>query len=75
MGKLGKKNDEEEEPATERRREYTNLGEIGSKGNVRGVSTGREVMGKSKYVRVIEKEVRRDDPIEYFLPTGVGSTF
>ena len=27
-------------------------------------------------VRVIEgEEVRGDDPIEYFLPTGVGSTF
>ena len=32
-------------------------------------------MEKSRYVRVIEgKEVRRDDPIEYFLPTRVGST-
>ena len=34
-------------------------------------------MEKSRYVRVIEgEEVRRDDPIECFLPTrGVGSTF
>ena len=31
---------------------------------------------KSRYVRVIEvKEVRGDHPIEYFLPTGVESTF
>ena len=28
-------------------------------------------MEKSRYIRVIEeKVVRRDDPIEYFLPTG-----
>ena len=33
-------------------------------------------MKKSKYVRVIAgEEVRGDDPIECFLPTGVGSTF
>ena len=33
-------------------------------------------MEKSKYVTVVEgKQVRGDDPIEYFLPTGVGSTF
>ena len=33
-------------------------------------------MLKSRYVRVIEVEqVRRDDPIEYFLPTSVGSAF
>ena len=33
-------------------------------------------MKKSRYVKVIEgKEVREDDPIECFLPTGVGSTF
>ena len=33
-------------------------------------------MEKSRYVKVIDgKEVREDDPIEYFLPTGVESTF
>ena len=34
-------------------------------------------MEKSSHVRVIEEEeeVGRDDPIEYFLPTGVGSIF
>ena len=36
----------------------------------RGV-TARGAMEKSRYVRVIEgEEVRRDDPIKYFLPTG-----
>ena len=30
-------------------------------------------MEKSRYVQVIEgEEVRRDDPFEYFLPTGFG---
>ena len=33
-------------------------------------------MEKSKYVKIIEGEkVRGDNPIEYFLPMGVGSTF
>ena len=33
-------------------------------------------MEKSRYVRIIKrKEFRRDDPIEYFLHTGVRSTF
>ena len=41
----------------------------GSKGDVRGGA-----IEKSRYVKVIEGEVR-DDPIEYFLPTGVGRTF
>ena len=32
-------------------------------------------MEKGRYVRVIEGEkVRRDDPVEYFLPAGVGNT-
>ena len=32
-------------------------------------------MEKGRYVTVIEgEEVRRNDPIEYFLPTRVGST-
>ena len=32
-------------------------------------------MEKSGCVRVIEgEEVRRDDPVEYFLSVGVGST-
>ena len=34
--------------------------------------SGEERCQKSRYVRVVErKEVRRDDPIEYFLHTGV----
>ena len=38
-----------------------------SKGDVR-----RGAMEKSGCVRVIEgEEVRRDDPVEYFLPAGV----
>ena len=33
-------------------------------------------MEKSRYVKVIEgEEVRRDDPVEYLLSTGIGSTF
>ena len=48
----------------------------GSKEAVRRGGTAREVMEKSRYVVVIEREeVRGDDPIKYFLPTGVGSTF
>ena len=48
----------------------------GSKGDVRGVATVRGAMEKSRYVRVIEgKEIRGNDPIEYFLPTGVRSIF
>ena len=48
----------------------------GSKGDVRGGVTARGPMEKSRRVRVIEgQEVRRDNPVEYFLPTGVGSTF
>ena len=48
----------------------------GSKKNVRGGATARGAMEKSRYVRVIEEEeeVRRDDPVKYFLSTGVGST-
>ena len=43
---------------------------------MRGGVTTRGAMEESEYVRVIEgEEVRRDDPIEYFLPTRVGSTF
>ena len=40
-----------------------------SKGDVR-----RGAMEKGGCVRVIEGEVRRDDPVEYFLPAGIGST-
>ena len=48
----------------------------GSKGDIRGGATARGAMEKCRYARVIEgKEVRREDPIEYFLPTWVGSTF
>ena len=33
-------------------------------------------MEKGRCVRVIEgEEVRGDDPVEYFLPAGFGSTF
>ena len=47
-----------------------------SKRNVRGGTTARGAMEKSRYVRVIEREeVRRDDPIESGLPAGVGSIF
>ena len=47
----------------------------GSKGDVRGGATASRVMEKSGCVRVIEgEEVRGDDPVEYFLPTGVGNT-
>ena len=47
----------------------------GSKVNVKGGATTSGAMEKSRYVRVIEgEEVRKDDPVEYFLPTGVGST-
>ena len=41
----------------------------GSKGDVRVGA-----MEKDGYVRVIEGEVRRDDPVEYFVPTEVAST-
>ena len=45
-----------------------------SKGDVRGGATARGVMEKGGCVRVIEvEEVRGDDPVEYFLPAGVGS--
>ena len=48
----------------------------GSERNVRGVATARAAVEKGRYVTVIEgEEVRRNDPVEYFLPTGVGSTF
>ena len=53
------------------------MGERGSsKGDVRRGSTARRAMEKSRYVRVIEgKEVRGDDPIEYFLSTGLELVF
>ena len=39
-------------------------------------ATARGAMEEGGCVRVIEREeVRGDDPNEYFLPTGVGSTF
>ena len=42
----------------------------GSKGDVRRGATARGVMENGGCVRV-----RRDDPVEYFLPAGVGSSF
>ena len=46
-----------------------------SKGDVRRGATAREAMKKGGCVRVIEgEEVRRDNPVEYFLPAEVGST-
>ena len=51
----------------------------GARSVEKGESDGdvrRGARKKSKYVRIIEqKEVRRDDLIEYFLPMGVGRTF
>ena len=48
----------------------------GIKGDVKGEATAKEAMEKSRYVRIIEgKEISGDDPIEYFLATGVGSTY
>ena len=47
----------------------------GIKGNVKGGATARGAKEKSRCIRVIEgEEVKRDNPIEYFLPTGVEST-
>ena len=47
----------------------------GSKGDVRRRATARGAMEKGGSVRVIEEEeVRGDDPVEYFLPTGVEVT-
>ena len=39
-------------------------------------ATARGAIEKSRYVRVFEGEkVKGDDPVEYFLATGVRSTF
>ena len=47
----------------------------GSKEDVRGRATARGAMEKDGCVRVIEgEEVRRNDPVKYFLPVGVGGT-
>ena len=47
----------------------------GSKEDVRKVAAARGAMKKGKHVRVIEgEEVRGDNPVEYFLPAGVGTT-
>ena len=47
-----------------------------SKGDIRGGESARGAIKKSRYVKVIEgEEVREDEPIECFLPTGVVSTF
>ena len=46
-----------------------------SKGDVKRGANARGVMEKSRCVRVNEgEEVRGDDPVEYFLPAGVGGT-
>ena len=46
----------------------------GSKGDVRRGATARGAMVEGGCVRNIEREeVRGDDPVEYFLSTGVGS--
>ena len=46
-----------------------------SKGDVRRGATARGAMEKGRCVRVIEwEEVRRDDMVKYFLPSGVRST-
>ena len=51
------------------------MSKIGEKGGSKGELKGG-AMENSMYVRVIEgEEVRGDDPIEHFLPKGVGSTF
>ena len=45
-----------------------------SKGDVRRGATAEGAMEKGGCVRVIDgEEVRGDDPVEYFLPAGVGS--
>ena len=41
-----------------------------SQGVVRREASARGAMEKGRSVRVIEGKVWRDDPIEYFLPTG-----
>ena len=47
----------------------------GSKEDVRGRTTARGAMEKGGCFRVIEgEEVRRNDPVKYFLPAGVGGT-
>ena len=47
----------------------------GRKGDVRRGATARGEMEKGRCVMVIEREeVRRDDPVKYFLPARVGST-
>ena len=46
----------------------------GSKADVGRGATASGAMEKGGCVRVIEgEEVRGDDPVEYFLPAGVGS--
>ena len=46
----------------------------GSNGDVRKGATVRGAMEKGGCVRVLEgEEVKRDDPVKYFFPAGVGS--
>ena len=52
-------------PRSKKRREKR------GKGDVRREATARGTMEKGGCVSIIEgEEVRRDDPVEYFLPTG-----
>ena len=45
------------------------------KGSVRRGATAKGAIEKGGCVKVIEREkVRRDDPVEYFFPAGVGGT-
>ena len=47
----------------------------GSKGDVREEATARKAIEKGGCVMVIEgEEVRGDEPVEYSLPSRVGST-
>ena len=43
----------------------------GSKRDVRGEVAARGAMKKGGCVRIIEGEEVRDDPVKYFLPSGV----
>ena len=65
-GLVGGQNQGLEAPPRSKRR--------GDKGDVRRGATARGAMEKGGCVRVIEGEVRGEDPVKYFFPAGVGST-